>query len=210
MKRGGTIGAVIFWGAIWGLAESTVGHLLHVVALPIGWLFWFPAAFYFMNRVYRQTGRPGAILYTSFAAATIKLVDLLAPIRLDYVLNPVFSIILEGAAVFALYGLRAARGETRRIGAPAVLLLSMGWRALYLIYLRFLPAPFIAISAWGNLEAFLRFTLLESVANSLVILAYLKAETALGRRTRTESAGALHPALATAVLFLAIFVTWRY
>lgn len=210
MKRNGTISAVIFWGALWGLTEATAGHLLHVTGLGIGWLFWFPAAFYFMNRVYRMTDNPGAILSASFVAAAIKLVDLLAPVRLDYVFNPAVSIILEGLAVFALFGLRAARGETRKIGAPAVLLLSMGWRVLYLVYVLFLPADLIGISPWGGAVSFLRFFFLESLANSLVIAAYLKAASAWRLREKARTLGRLHPALSAAALALAVFVTWLY
>ena len=210
MKRNGTISAVIFWGALWGLTEATVGHLLHVTGLRIGWLFWFPAAFYFMNRIYRQTDNLGAILYASFVAAAIKLVDLLAPVRLDYVLNPAVSIILEGLAVYALFGILAARGEARKIGAPAVLLLSMGWRALYLVYVLFLPADLIKISPWGGAVTFLRFIFLESLANSLFITVYLKAAAAWRTREKARSLSLLHPALAAAALFLAVFITWRY
>ena len=206
MKRNGTIGAVIWWGALWGLTEATVGHLLHITGLRIGWLFWFPAAFYFMNRVHRQTGSLGSILYAAFVAAAIKLVDLLAPIRLDYVFNPAASIILEGLAVFALYGVLAARGEARKIGAPAVLLLSVGWRVLYLAYVLCLPAELVKISPWGGTVPFLRFIFLESLANSLFIIAYLKAAAVWHGREKAPSRAlaSLHPGLAAAALFLAV------
>ncbi|HBL37426.1 MAG TPA: hypothetical protein DDZ55_11530 [Firmicutes bacterium] len=52
---------VLFWGALWGIIEATVGHLLHQAALPLGWLFWFPLAVGFMQMVYSQTQKITAV-----------------------------------------------------------------------------------------------------------------------------------------------------
>ena len=67
MKR--EISLIIFWGALWGLFEATVGYVLHAFEIRIGFLVWFPAAYFFMTRVYKQTGKTYSIFYTSVIAA---------------------------------------------------------------------------------------------------------------------------------------------
>lgn len=99
------ITTIIFWGATWGLVEATLGYVLHSVLLSVGWFFWFPLAFFFMNRVFKRTGSLVSILYTSSIAAGIKLVNFLLPTRIDRVINPAVSILLEGLMVFAVFAI---------------------------------------------------------------------------------------------------------
>jgi hypothetical protein len=99
------ISIIVFWGAVWGIAEATIGYLLHMVPVNIGWLFWFPMAVYFMRKAYLQSGELYSIIYVSAISAGIKLLNLLMPARIDMVINPAVSILLEGAVVYAGYKL---------------------------------------------------------------------------------------------------------
>lgn len=168
------ISTVVFWGAAWGIFEATLGNLLHVMNLTFGWLIWFPIAFYFMNKVYKQTGKYESILFISALAAAIKLIDLLMPIRVDKVINPAVSILLEGLVVFIALRVAERFKGLFRYRILQITAISISWRILYLVYVLFLPAWMVAISPVRGLIPFLRFHLLESSVNALIIYSILK------------------------------------
>jgi hypothetical protein len=202
------INSIIFWGALWGIAEATVGHLLHIVALPIGWLVWFPLAYGFMGQVYRQTGRPKAIFLTAVVAASIKLVDLLMPIRIDYVINPAVSIILEGLAVFTAVRISMVKRQQPSAGLGPIAVASVLWRALYFLYAHFLPPALFEISPVNGVLPLMRFLLFESTVNSFFIYGVFKLF-----RKRGSGVGdhCFQPqlALSLAMLGIACFIQWR-
>ncbi|MFH1879815.1 MAG: hypothetical protein ABIK64_03370 [Bacillota bacterium] len=174
MKK--TIPMVLFWGAVWGICEATIGYALHFAAVALPGLpgaLMFPIGFWCMVQVRKVTGKDYAPLGIAAVAASIKLVDFLMPgydaIR---VVNPALSILLEGLAVVAVYTVLTAPGRMRDY------LKAMGsgvlWRVLFAAYL-------FAISLFGlpaglvtsGIGTLLRFVLLESFYNSLVICAGL-------------------------------------
>lgn len=54
--------AILFWGAIWGILESTVGALMHLLPVRLGFLVWVPMAMGCMLGAYRATGKARAVL----------------------------------------------------------------------------------------------------------------------------------------------------
>lgn len=174
MKREMSI--IVFWGAAWGIAEATLGYVLHLLPVNIGWLFWFPIAFYFMRKAYTQTNKLSSIIYISLIAAAIKLVNLLMPVRIDFIINPAVSIILESIVLYGVFKItkdkcEGIKGLSLYVGT---MILSLSWRILYIVYVLFLPAYLIKISPVGSLEHFVKFIFLESTVNSLFIYLYLK------------------------------------
>jgi hypothetical protein len=103
--RAGGLGAVLFWGSLWGIWEATAGyviHLTHVPGLP-GFII-FPAAFYFMSRAFIRSGRYGAIFLAACVAAGLKMFDIFIPGQnLQAVINPAQAILLESLAVTGFY-----------------------------------------------------------------------------------------------------------
>lgn len=201
-------GRIIFWGALWGISEATIGHLLHIWALPIGWLIWFPLAYGFMWAAYRQTGQASTVFYTGLVASGIKLIDLFMPVRIDYVINPAVSILLEGLAVFAVFKVSSARKESHSVSLGSIGIVSILWRILYAIYISFLPAALFKISPVNGLIPLARFLLLESAVNCLLIYGIVK----LFPRRRLEFRHHdfnPHPVLSLGVLLMACFVQWK-
>jgi hypothetical protein len=189
---------IIFWGALWGLTEATLGYVLHTLSLGIGWVVWFPLAFCFTGSVYRRTDSLPSVIFTSFLAAAIKLVDFTMPASPDRIINPAVSIILEGFAVcmiFMAYGRRNAY----RPGFLGVLSASMVWRALYLAYMLLMPASYAAISPLRSAAALLNFLLVESTVNSLLIFGCMKASKSIGKKIEhgAEKTGGLIKQLKT-------------
>lgn len=168
------VSSIIFWGAAWGLTEATLGYVLHAFDLKIGWLFWFPIAFVFLERVYRYSGSTGAVFYSATIASAIKLVDLLLPTRIDLVINPAVSILLEGLVVFAFLKVKEHNKKIAYFSLGQALTISVSWRILYGLYILLMPVSFFNVSPLKSSETMLRFFLLESTINSLVVYTYIK------------------------------------
>ncbi len=99
---------VLLYGSIWGLAEATFGHLLHLIRVPgLPGLFMFPFGVLVMARVLKLTGSPASVFAAGLLAAGAKFLDLLLPgTDLLAAVNPAQAIVLEalaGSAVAALF-----------------------------------------------------------------------------------------------------------
>jgi hypothetical protein len=196
--------AVLFWGALWGIAEATVGYLAHLVLiLPgIAGFIMFPMGFYFMTRAYKNSGKPGVLLATAGVAASIKLVDLFLPgLTPIHTINPAVCILMEAVAVIVVF--KAMDLQPVQFRFREVVIASFGWRLGFLFYSAMLfvlslSAEFVEMS----LGHILRFVLLGSVINAVVIAAYLKA----GKTYHWETGRSfkVRPVMAMAVLTAAI------
>ena len=175
MKR--YLATIVFWGSLWGIAEASLGNLLHLAAIALpglpGFLM-FPIAVFFMKKVFDSTGRVWSIFHIAVIAAAIKMVDFLLPVYIPIrIINPAISILLEGLVVACTYRIYIAR--RRSLTWPATFSMGAAWRTIFLGYLfvisRFgLPA---ALITYGILVS-LRFVILESFVNSLIIYAFLR------------------------------------
>ncbi len=93
---------VLFYGGLWGLAEATLGYLLHFLPTGVAGMIMFPVAFYFMSNLYKTTGMQSAVLMAGCVAAGIKLTGLAIPLQPPMsVINPAVSILLESLVIFA-------------------------------------------------------------------------------------------------------------
>ena len=196
----------LFWGALWGIAEATIGYLAHlVIFIPgIAGFIMFPIGFYFMTRAYKDTGKPGILFSTAAVAASIKLVDLFLPhLSPIYTINPAIAILMESAAVFLVFKLLNAKPLQFRFGE--IFIASTGWRLGFLFYsaILFVTAVSQEFIQMG-LGHILRFVLLESVINAFIIIAYLKAEKVF-KREKTWSLR-VRPVTAAAALTAAVLV----
>lgn len=197
----------IFWGALWGITEATLGHLAHmVVILPaIAGFIMFPIAFYFMTRAYRETGKIGVLFSTATVAASIKLVDLFLPgLSPIHTINPAIFILIESLAVILVFKVMSfEKGKFRFKEAFTV---SIGWRLGYIIYYLFLFTFSISREFFQiGIENILRFLILESIINALIIAVYLKFERPFNRSKKQWFASAV-PVISLTVFTIAILL----
>ncbi|NLF29189.1 MAG: hypothetical protein GX592_14950 [Clostridiales bacterium] len=194
---------ILFWGAVWGICEASIGYILHLasVALPgLPGALMFPIGFFCMYRGYKSTGKAIAPSYIAAISAAIKLVDFLLPGHVVIrVVNPALSILMEGLAVSGVYALFRSPG--RAADYARVLVMGVLWRALFALYLFVislygLPAALVTSGA----STLLRFVLLESFINSLIIYAGLALAPKLAFHKRWK----IGPVAATTALFTAI------
>ncbi len=92
---------VLVYSGLWGLAEATLGYLLHFLPTGVAGMIMFPVAFYFMFNLYKSSGVQSAVLMAGSIAAGIKLTGLAIPLQPPMsVINPAFSILLESLVIF--------------------------------------------------------------------------------------------------------------
>ncbi|MBD3220829.1 hypothetical protein GF314_06265 [bacterium] len=176
--------AGLFWGAIWGLYEATVGYLVHAfVRMPgTSAVLLVPFAVYCMVRAMAASGTVRAAGVAAIIAASIKLVDLLLPNpTLIAVLNPAMAIVLEGA-VFVGVGSWLSAGSFAREGrrpalgtvAVAALVFSLGWRVLFLTWSAALAAGWSTGMLTGGWQGpVLGFVLRDGLMSAVVIVGVL-------------------------------------
>ncbi|HEX5350654.1 MAG TPA: hypothetical protein VFW58_03415 [Trichococcus sp.] len=197
---------IVYWGSLWGIAEATLGYVLHMAAIQLpgvpGFVM-FPVAFYFMRKSYLASGKAVAVFQVALVAALIKGCDFLVPGNiLIRILNPALSILLEGLAVALVFSY-AEKRETA-VGFASVFSMGILWRSVFLFHLFLislidLPAALVT----DGLQVSLRFLLLESFVNASLMVAYLKIEKT-ARVVRVTPLAA-YAALATAIMLTLAF-----
>lgn len=171
---------ILFWGALWGIFEGTVGYLLHLLPVKIGYIFWFPIALFFMERVYKSTDKLYSVFFIACFASAIKLINLFMEVRIDRVINPAISIMIETLAFFAVYyTFNKLSKQNMLVKSIAV---STSWRLLYLVYLLFVPVWMYNISALSSQEKLLNYFIIENAINSLTIFIYYIAQIILEKK----------------------------
>ncbi|WP_123053936.1 hypothetical protein [Clostridium sp. JN-1] len=192
---------VVFFGSLWGIVEATLGYLLHRMDLSVGWCIWFPLAFYFLDKIYRKTGEAWCVLYGGFIAAAIKLTDLFIEPNVIKVVNPAASIIFEAASLVLLY--KIIEKKNKKIGILDIAGVNVAWRAIFLTYIFvFMPKSVILTSQLRALSPFLKFMLLESAANTIIIEAYIIAREKFSRKQVEKRKGGI---VAKVTLSIAMF-----
>lgn len=165
--------SILIWGSLWGLEEATLGHFLHMLPANIGWVFYFPLAYAFMNAVFQRTNKVSSILYTSLLASAIKLCDLFITTQIQRVINPAVAIVLEGATVFAVYMIIAKRPQLNIYKLGKALVASVGQEILFMAYVAVIPlfaTSFHVVSGFSAYAAYIY----HGLVNAVTIFVFLK------------------------------------
>ena len=165
----------LFWGSLWGIAEATLGHLLHMVGLPgLAGIVMFPLGLFFMTKAFVFSGKRQVILFTAFTACLIKLTDLFFPVTTPFsVINPALAIVFESLVVMLL--LPGKNGIEGRIRLERILGMAVSWKFLY-------AACIMCFSVFFPIKSFLnlglshavKFFLFESAASGLLIFLFFR------------------------------------
>jgi hypothetical protein len=170
---------IIVWGALWGIFEATVGYLLHLASFGYSWIIWYPFACFFLMNTYRKTGRISAVFYVGLLCASIKMLNLFLPGRIDKVISPAISIVFESLAMAAIVFLADLfmRGKHKNPFIKALVAFSMntGWRLLFVLYLLFLVPGWIRdVSVISSPEKFIPFFVTQNlITSALIFIGYL-------------------------------------
>ncbi len=116
-RRAGLLGSALWYGAIWGLAEATLGHALHLARVPgLPGLLMVPVAVAIMGRTAARSRGAAAVFLAGAVAASFKLLDLFVPgTDLLALGRPIQAILLEALAGAVLVkGMRWGKRERPR------------------------------------------------------------------------------------------------
>ncbi len=177
---------IIFYGAIWGLAEASMGYLLHFLPPLVAGLVMFPVAVYILMKAFRATGSRSVLLLVGMVAAGIKAVDFLLPgMSVFKTINPMISIMFESLVVAVAVPMLSSKKQLSRISGS--LGVSVGWRLGYILYM---VAQFL-IS--GSMTKFisspvmtLEFVVLNGVLSAILVygVLFIEARTSIKAKFR--------------------------
>jgi len=167
---------IFFWGVLWGVLESSLGFILHYFHLPLIGLLLFPVGFFCMYMAAKSTGKSSIAMSVAVVAATIKLSNLFfTPILLD-VINPVFSILLEGAVSFLFLRIvqrgtvyqKSSSLRLLRIFSLA-LIISFSWHIIFVLFQNMLVS-FVTFDLLLE-KKILNFLIYDTLVSTLFITA---------------------------------------
>ncbi len=139
------VSKIIFFGAVWGIVEATLGYVLHLVPGYLAGSIMFPFVMFILYRAYKSLGTRKAIFFVAFVAMMIKSVNLLLPFMVPAkTINPMVSMFVESLLVFAVIPLFENKKILVKISAIAIA--SIGWRLAFVGYqgLNFLVTDYLS------------------------------------------------------------------
>ncbi len=193
------VSQIIFFGAVWGITEATLGYILHFLPPTLAGIIMFPIAAFILVKAYKATGSRAAMIFVGLIAAGIKAIDLVLPGMMVFkTINPMISIVLESLLVAAAYPLISKTDWKSKLSGG--LAASLGWRAGYILYMtaQFLITGFVS-SYIASPAAVINFILFNGAVSGLLVFAVLHFEPKLTLKTIK-----FKPVYALAALVLAL------
>lgn len=196
----------IFYGGLWGIVEATLGYLVHLTTIS-STIILLPLAFWFMTQVYKATEKVRSIIIISLISSSIKLLNLFTNIRLDKVINPVISILLEGVVFATLVIIVKKIQEKRKTSCiekfGLITIMNTLWRLAYCGYLLLAPQWIYANSILTSNEKIIDFMIIKNIITSVIItLLYL-----VENKVHIPVVKKVNPMLAFSMLIACIIIT---
>lgn len=173
MNRKTNISVVLFWGALWGILEATLGWVFHLIPVPgLSGTLMFPMAFVLMWAAYQKTGKANTVFFVALVAAAFKLCDFAFafghPVK---IINPAVSIVLEGLFVWVAFRLSEKKGfRLVAFSAASALMWRIGFLAYQSLMNQTLFWPTLFAEGSGTV---LSFVFLFGFINAVFIAAFL-------------------------------------
>lgn len=140
---------VIFWGALWGILEATLGWLLHLVHFKGEVLVLYPFGLMCMMMAARQSGQISAAIKVAAVASLVKLINLfmLPSVPVYHVTNPAIAIFLEGLVTWGFCIYAGKKESLWKTGIPiafvmvfASIILFRGWQIFMDAFIAYNPS----------------------------------------------------------------------
>lgn len=163
---------ILFFGALWGILEASLGHLLHYLPIGLSGMLMFPLAFYLMTQLWSVNLRRTDLLWMGLLAASIKLVDLFIPgLPAVKTLNPAMALLLQAMMVSVLI---PAMEKEKKFFYAAVPAAALSWRILFILWAFFMDSLTGGkVQLVHSMDKMLRFVLLDGAINALILFFFL-------------------------------------
>ncbi|PKK98184.1 MAG: hypothetical protein CVV57_07935 [Tenericutes bacterium HGW-Tenericutes-2] len=160
---------IIFFGALWGILEATLGYLLQFLPPLVSGSVMFPIAATLMILTYNHTKSKSAMIYVAMIAATIKSVNFFMPGLLPIkTYNPMISIMLQSLVMVLIIPLFQKKNVFSILAGLVVI--GFSWRLLFLGNIAINHAltgfQFVQLQSLSNM---IQFVFLYGIIESLVL-----------------------------------------
>ena len=203
------IPAIIFYGAIWGIIEATLGFVLHIlpISIYISGTIMFPIVGYILYKAYKTTNSKSALLSIGILAAAIKAVDFFMPFGSPFkVINPMISIVMESLVVLIVISLLSKDDILSKISGFAIA--SIGWRTLYLGYMgmQYLSTGYVSeyLVSFG---AALNYTVVFGLISAAIAIGVHYLDILAIKKIKFKLVKKINPVISFAMLTIAIVLT---
>ena len=206
MKNLDKISKIVFFGAIWGLIEATIGYALHLLPALIAGSVMFPIVMFILYHAYKSLSSRKAIFFVGLVAILIKSTNLFLPFLLPAkTINPMIAMAIQTLLVFAVIPLFESKKLSVKI--TSLVLVSIGWRLVMIGYygVNYLATDFLdfRLRAFESAFSFVITEGLISGAFAVLLLFATNPLKALAKFDRTR----ISPIISTAVLVIAVVLT---
>jgi hypothetical protein len=169
MSKKDLLKSIVYFGAIWGIIEATLGYVLQFLPPLVSGSVMFPIAATIMVSAYFATKNKKAIFYVALVAASIKAVNFLLPGLMPIkTYNPMIAILLQSIIVFVAIAIYEKRGLPHVITSFVVA--SIGWRILFLANITINNAlTGFNFPQLRSLETMVSFTLYQGLIGALFL-----------------------------------------
>jgi hypothetical protein len=197
---------IIFFGALWGLVEATLGYALHILPALIAGSIMFPIVMVILYQAYKSLDSRKAILFVGFVAILIKSSNLLLPFLFPAkTINPMIAMFIQTLLAFAFIPNLSSSSIVKKV----VILtgISVTWRLGMIGYyaINYSLTSFLDFRI-ANFDSALAFVLFEGLISGAfaIILVIGFEKFKLLDRVKTLR---INPILSTVALALALFFT---
>ena len=203
------IPAIIFYGAIWGIIEATLGTALHIlpISIYISGTIMFPIVGYILYKAYKATKSKSALLSIGIVAAAIKAVGFFMPFGSPFkIVNPMISIIMESLMVVVVISILSKDDVLSKISGFAIA--SIGWRSLYLGYMGMQHLTNRRASDYLlSFGAALNYTVVFGLISAAIAISIHYLYILISSRTKFRLVKKINPIISFATLMVAIVLT---
>ncbi|MFA7560474.1 MAG: hypothetical protein WCY80_00050 [Candidatus Izemoplasmatales bacterium] len=197
---------IVFFGALWGLVEATLGYALHILPALIAGSIMFPIVMVILYQAYKSLDSRKAILFVGFVAILIKSSNLLLPFLFPAkTINPMIAMFIQSLLAFAFIPNLSSSSIVKKI---AILTgISLTWRLGMIGYyaINYSLTSFLDFRI-ANFDSALAFVVFEGLISGafaiILVIGYEKFK--LLDRVKTLR---INPILSTVALALALFFT---
>ncbi len=203
------IPAIIFYGAIWGIIEATLGTALHIlpISIYISGTIMFPIVGYILFKAYKATKSKSALLSIGIVAAAIKAVGFFMPFGSPFkIVNPMISIIMESLMVVLVISVLSKDDVLSKISGFAIA--SIGWRTLYLGYMgvQYLSTGYVS-DYLMSLGAAISYTVVFGLMSAAIAIGIHYLDILAIKRIKFRLVKKINPVISFAMLTIAIVLT---
>lgn len=197
---------IVFFGALWGLVEATLGFALHLLPALIAGSVMFPIVMIILYQAYKSLDSRKAILFVGLVAILIKSSNLLLPFLFPAkTINPMIAMFIQSLLAFVFIPNMSVSNITKKV---AILLgISITWRLGMIGYyfINYLATSFLDFRI-ASFNSALSFTLVEGLISGVFAILLVVGFEKIKVIDKIKSLR-INPLVSSIVLALALFFT---